>query len=109
MNTKNWSTALADSILSRFPDPDTIPYKRWCYVQGYILRGFEQLWAYTGDQRYFDYIKTFVDQHVAADGAIGGFTGDSLDDMMAGTTIIAAYERTGEQKYRLAAETIRAM
>ncbi len=108
MNTKNWSTALADSILSRFPDPDTIPYRRWCYVQGYVLCGFEKLSEYTGDPRYFDYLKKFADQHVTAYGAIRDFTGESLDDMMAGTAIVAAYERTGEQKYRLAADKIRA-
>ena len=57
------SIALADTILARFPDPDTIPYRRWCYVQGYVLCGFEKLWRYTGDPRYFAYIKRFVDQH----------------------------------------------
>jgi rhamnogalacturonyl hydrolase YesR len=108
MNTKTWSTALADTILSRYPDPDTIPYRRWCYVQGYVLCGFERLWEYTGDPRYLDYLKKFVDQHVAANGDIRDFTGESLDDMMAGTALVAAYERTGAQKYRLAADKIRA-
>jgi rhamnogalacturonyl hydrolase YesR len=103
------SIALADTILSRFPDPDTIPYRRWCYVQGYVLCGFEKLWRYTGDPKYFAYIKTFADQHVTAEGHIRDFTGDSLDDMMAGTAIVAVYEQTHDQKYRLAADKIRAM
>ena len=54
------SIALAETILSRFPDPDTIPYRRWCYVQGYVLCGFEQLWQYTGDPKYFAYINTLA-------------------------------------------------
>ena len=66
---KNWSIALADTILARFPDPDTIPYRRWCYVQGYVLCGFEKLWSYTGDPKYFDYLRRFVDQHVLVRGA----------------------------------------
>jgi rhamnogalacturonyl hydrolase YesR len=103
------SIALADTILRRFPDPDTIPYRRWCYVQGYVLCGFEKLWQYTGNPKYFAYIKTFVDQHVTAEGVIRDFTGDSLDDMMAGTTILAVYEQTHAQKYRLAADKIKAM
>src|SRR6185436_3570562 len=105
---KNWSIALADTILARFPDPDTIPYRRWCYVQGYVLCGFEKLWAYTGDAKYFDYLRRLVDQHVTAEGDIRDFTGESLDDMMAGATIVAVYERTGEEKYRQAADKIRA-
>lgn len=103
------SIALADTILSRFPDPDTIPYRSWCYVQGYVLCGFERLWQYTGDLAYFAYIKRFVDQHVTAEGAVRDFTGDSLDDMMAGTAILAVYQQTGERKYRLAADAIKAM
>ena len=104
----NMSIALADTILARFPDPDTIPYRRWCYVQGYVLCGFEKLWRSTGDPRYFAYIKRFVDQHVSVEGDIRDFTGDSLDDMMAGTTIVAIYEQTREPRYRRAADTIRA-
>jgi rhamnogalacturonyl hydrolase YesR len=103
-----FSVALAESILHRFPDPDSIPYQPWCYVQGFVLCGFEKLWSYTGERRYFDYIKTFVDQHVTAAGAIRDFSGDSLDDIMAGTAIVAVYEQTGEQKYRRAAERVRA-
>lgn len=99
--------ALAETLLTRYPDPDTIPYRRWCYVQGYVLCGFEQLWRYTGDHRYFDYIRKFVDQHVTDNGDLLDFTGDSMDDMMAGTPIVAMFEHTGEEKYRIAAGKIR--
>jgi rhamnogalacturonyl hydrolase YesR len=54
---KNVSIALADSILARFPNPDDIPWKIWNYVQGYWLSGFDMLWKYTGDRKYFDYIR----------------------------------------------------
>jgi len=104
---KDMSIAVAESIMSRFPDPDKIPFKRWCYVQGYVLSGFEKLWARTGDPKYFNYIKKFVDQHVTADGNIRDFKGDSLDDMMSGTMIIAVYKKAGEKKYRLAADKVR--
>ena len=101
------SIILADSIMSRFPNPDDIPYRRWCYVQGFVLCGFEKLWTYTRDPRYFDYLRTFVDQHVSEDGGIRDFAGDSLDDMMAGTLIVAAYEHTGEARYKRAADRVR--
>jgi rhamnogalacturonyl hydrolase YesR len=98
---------LAETIMSRYPNPDDIPYRRWCYVQGYILCGFEKLWLCTGDARYFGYLRAFVDQHVTEDGGIRDYTGDSLDDIMAGTVIVAAYAHTGEARYRRAAERIR--
>lgn len=108
MKGKGISIVLADSILSRFPDPDDIPYRRWCYVQGYVLCGLEKLYQFTADPRYWNYILRFVDQHVTADGDIRDFKGDSLDDIMAGTVIVAAYEKTGQEKYRRAADKIRA-
>jgi len=108
MKTTPISIALADSILTRFPDPDEIPYRRWCYVQGYVLCGLEKLYDLTGDTRYWDYLLRFADQHVTAEGDIRDFQGDSLDDMMAGTVIVAAYDKTGQERYRLAADKIRA-
>ena len=103
----HWSTALADTLLSRYPDPDSVPYKPWCYVQGYVLLGFEKIWRFTRDPRYLAYLQKFGDQHVASDGAIRDFMGDSLDDMMAGTVLVALYEITGQEKYRLAAGRVR--
>lgn len=107
MEARPISIALADTILARFPDPDDIPYRRWCYVQGYVLCGLERLWGYTGDARYWAYLRRFVDQHVTVDGRLRDFKGDSLDDMMAGTVIVAAYEHTGEARYRHAADVVR--
>ncbi len=104
---KDLSIALAETIMTRHPDPLTIPYKRWCYVHGYVLEGFDRLYRLTGNRRYADYIRRYVDAHVATDGSVSAFTGESLDDMMAGTAIVTVYRETREDRYRRAAETIR--
>jgi rhamnogalacturonyl hydrolase YesR len=104
---KNLSIALADTIMKRYPDPLTIPYKKWCYVHGYVLVGFEKLHALTGDSKYFNYIRKYADAHVTADGEVPAFTGESLDDMMAGTAIIAMFQKAGDVRYRRAADRIR--
>jgi unsaturated rhamnogalacturonyl hydrolase len=103
------STALAETILSRYPDPIDIPYRRWCYVQGYVLAGFEKLWRATGEQRYLDYVMRFAEAHVTADGQAPAFTGESLDDIMAGTILVAAYQHTGARRFRVAADRVRAV
>jgi rhamnogalacturonyl hydrolase YesR len=107
-NSMALSTQLANSIMSRFSDPDRIPFKPWCYVQGYILAGFEKIWLTTQNSKYLDYILKFVDQHVSEDGAISDFNGDSMDDMMAGAMVVAAYAHTRKEKYRKASAAIRA-
>ncbi len=101
------SVALADTIMGRYPDPRSIPYRDWCYVQGYVLAGFEKLFESTRERRYLDYIVSYADSHTGADGELPAFTGESLDDMMAGTAIVAAYQWTGKERYRRAAERIR--
>jgi len=103
------SILLADTILARYPDPDSIPYRPWCYVQGYVLAGLEKLWQGTRNPAYFAYIRKFVDQHVTPHGSLEGLAGDSLDDMLSGTIIVAVYQHTGAEKYRLAAQHIRRM
>lgn len=36
-----WSIAHANSIMARFPDPDNIPFKSWCYCQG-VQKSYER-------------------------------------------------------------------
>jgi len=103
----NLARALADTIMHRHPDPRTIPFRPSCYVHGYVLAGFEKLYEKTGERKYFDYVRRYVDLHVTADGEVPAFSGESLDDMMAGTAVVAVFQRTGETRYRRAAERIR--
>ena len=72
---KNLSITLADTIMARHPDPLAIPYKKWCYVHGYVLAGFEKLHESTGNTRYFDYIRKYVDAHATPEGDLPAFTG----------------------------------
>jgi rhamnogalacturonyl hydrolase YesR len=101
------SIALADTIMRRHPDPLTIPFRNWCYVHGYVLAAFEKLFVSTGNPKYFEYVRTYVDGHVTSAGDVPAFTGESLDDMMAGTAILGVFEKTGDKRLRHAAERIR--
>src|SRR5208282_4951795 len=104
---KDLAFGLADTIMARYPDPTTIPFRHWCYVHGYVLAGFEKLHDATGEQKYFDYIGKYVDAHVTPEGDVPACTGESLDDMMAGTAVIAVFQKTGESRLRRAVEKIR--
>jgi rhamnogalacturonyl hydrolase YesR len=103
----SWSVELANTIMSRYPHPDDYPYRSWCYPQGYMLQGMVKLWNSTGDWKYYDYIMKYVDKHVDEQDKIGRFRGNSMDDMMAGSIIVWAYQQTGLKKYKLAADQIR--
>ena len=115
---KFWSRATADTIVARWPDYSQAYFNAWTYVNGYTLCAFERLYNDTGDRRYFDYIRRYVDQFVDEDGrfrdsvvnakgAAQRIRFTNLDNMMTGNTLVMLYERTGDERYKTASTTIR--
>ncbi len=103
----DWSVAAAETIMARYPDYRKAYWKSWTYVQGYVLWAFDQLYRKTGDRRYLDYIKRYVDEFVDGSGRFNGSKLDSLDDIMPGSAIVNLYEHTGDPRYKKAAEQFR--
>ena len=102
-----YSDKLAETIMRRYPQADTYPYCSWSYPQGFMLWGFIRLYEQTSQQAYYDYVMAYCEQHVSEDGAVSGFTGASLDDVMTGSVLVWAYRQTGAEKYLLACRRIR--
>lgn len=114
---KFWSVAAADTVMARWPDFTKAYFNGWTYVNGYELFGFEMLYRETGDKKYFDYIKRYIDQCVDADGnflAVVNSKGktnapafNNLDNMMTGNSLVMLYESTKDERYKKAAGKIR--
>ncbi len=112
-----WSMALADTIMARWPDFTKAYFNGWTYVNGYALRGFEMLYQSTGDKKYFDYTKRYLDQFVDANGnflsviTAKGTTNrpsfGNIDNMMTGNALVMMYEQTHDERYKIAATKIR--
>ncbi len=112
-----WSIAAADTIIARWPDYSKAYYKSWTYVNGYELYGFDMLYRATGDKKYFDFTKRYIDQFVDENGDFRGVTNfqgetnrpsfNNLDSMMTGNTLVMLYEYTKDERYKKAADKIR--
>lgn len=102
-----WSIALAETIMARHPDYRRAYYKKWNYVQGYIFCAFERIYRAMGDRRYMDYMKTLVDHFVDSQGKFKGSSLNNLDDFMTGTAVVAMYDYTHEERYKIAATQMR--
>lgn len=98
----------AKSLIRKYPDPDASPYRSWSYPQGYLLMGIAKLYEMTSEVKYFDYISSYCEKHVGNDGCIVGFTGCSMDDMMAGAVLAWMAEQTHAAKFEKACRHIRA-
>jgi rhamnogalacturonyl hydrolase YesR len=104
---QSWSVALADTIMKRNPGTPQDRLARWSYVTGYTLSGIEMVARYTGDRKYWDFIRRVMDRFIDEKGNIKGARLDSLDNVMSGSIVVGLWERTHDERYRAAAGQIR--
>ena len=102
--TTDWSKAVVESTIKRFPTADSL--KGWGYVKSLYLYGQYLVYLRTHDKRYLDHIKAWIDLHVDDKGVINRPI-DALDYMLPGNLLLILYKETKEEKYKLAAESIR--
>ena len=74
---------------------------RWVYQESLVLRGMEEIYNTTGDEKYYDYIKRHVDYYVMDDGSIRTYKANehSIDNIPMGRIVLYLYNKTGEEKY----------
>jgi rhamnogalacturonyl hydrolase YesR len=105
-----WSIITANSFIKKYPNPDSIHWhgvnNHFDWQAGYNMFTMEKLWKATGDIRYFNYIKRYVDQQVDEKGNIPDFMPNALDHFIPGYAIIFMYEQTHQEKYKIAATKI---
>jgi unsaturated rhamnogalacturonyl hydrolase len=71
-----------------------------------MLWGFIRLFEKTGNKKYADYVLDYCSYHVKDNGEVPAFSGISLDDIMPGSVLVWAWNKTGEDKYKIACEHI---
>ena len=80
----------------------------WNYIDGCMLTTLLEMSTLTGDARYADFVESFVDSFIGADGSIRTWQPEkqTLDDINEGRVLFPLYYKTGKGKYRLAAERL---
>lgn len=80
----------------------------WCYEDGCIYRGLILLDAADPRGPWFEHLKRLVDAQVSEEGALAGYDPDefNIDNIHSGRALIALFDRTGAQKYRIAADRL---
>src|SRR6266699_1685885 len=110
----DWSKAMVESTMKRFPTAADLG--SWGYAKALYLYGQYLVWRRTGDKKYLQYIKDWIDSHIDGEGNF--FNTDkngkrneikftSLDSMYPGNLLLILYKETKEAKYKIAAEKIR--
>ncbi len=95
-----WAQKAVESTMQR----DAVD--SWSYQAGFYSFGQYRIYKATGNDTYFQYIKNNVDDHVDQNGIIDTQI-NSLDNSQSGLITLLCYVETGDQKYKIAVDSIR--
>lgn len=107
-----YSAWMADSEIKRNPEGWTLDFNakpKWEYTHGLIMMSMDRVWKDTGEDKYYDYIRTFVDFMIDENGVIKTYKqiDYNIDRVNGGKFLIDMYQATGEEKFKLALEQLR--
>lgn len=76
----------------------------WNYIDGCMMSALYTLYVCSGEKKYFDFVKSYIDYYVAEDGSIKTYDKEkyNLDDINEGRVLFDLYGATGEEKYKKA-------
>lgn len=100
----DWSKALVDSTLTRYPD--ATKFGGWGYARSLYLFGQYLVYKRTHDPRYLTYVKQWIDTHIDENGKLDREI-NALDYVLPANLLIILYDETGEERYRKALEIFR--
>src|SRR6266478_8074210 len=100
----DWSKAVVESTIKRYPTAESL--KGWGYAKSLYLYGEYLVYLRTHDKRYLDHMQAWIDLHIDDQGTINRPI-NALDYMLPGNLLLILYQETRQQKYQLAADSIR--
>jgi unsaturated rhamnogalacturonyl hydrolase len=106
-----WSVLMANAVMHKYPQYASYGSTniRWNYELGVILYAFWKVWQKTNSPKYLEYIKNNIDYFITDSGRIKtyDFNKFRLDDICTGRILLDLYKKTGEHKYKIAADLLR--
>lgn len=112
-NSGNFSRKIVESTMHMYPDPkdlSIISPGKWTYEYGFFLNATFKLYQQTNDDRYFQYIRKWVDGFIGDDGLLKPeeykVEEYRLDDILPGRLCIWLYQKTREEKYKKVADQL---
>jgi unsaturated rhamnogalacturonyl hydrolase len=104
----SWAVQFADAAMTRY---DSLIYyngnsPKYEYDYAFLGAAIDKLG--TIDKKYSDYMQAYIDYFVQEDGTIKGYklSDYNIDRIRPGNNILELYERTGAEKYKIAAQTL---
>ena len=90
----DYAKASCETMMRKFAAQDLPPKGHFHYHQGVFLSGVYQTYRLCGDERYFQYIKDWVDSIIDENGEIHTFDKGQLDDIQPGILLYPLLDKT---------------
>ena len=95
-----------ETMMRKFAPEDLPPKGHFHYHQGVFLSGMYKTYELCGEEKYFAYIKAWVDSILDPYGDITSFNPGQLDDLQPCVLLFPLLKATGDTRYRDALDTI---
>lgn len=95
-----------DTMMKKFAPEDLPPKGRFHYHQGVFLSGMQKTWRLCQEDKYFSYLKAWVDSIIDEKGEIHEFDEGQLDDIQPGILLYDLYHETKDERYAKALHTL---
>ena len=76
-----YGCAACDTLIRKFTIENLPPERHFHYHQGVFLSGMQKIYKLCGDERYYNYIRDWVNYLIDKDGNIDIFEKGMLDDI----------------------------
>jgi len=108
-----WSVKMAKSEMTRFPEAwmiEKAKSPRWGYTHGCVAKAMLDLFDYTQDSVYYNYARGYADSLITHEGQIKTYQMDkfNIDNINPGKILFRLYKSTGDQRYKIAIDTLMA-
>ena len=92
--------------MRKYGAADLPPKGKFHYHQGVFLSGMLNTYEICGEEKYFEYVREWVNSIIYEDGSIHDFDRTSIDDIQPGILLFPLYEKTKDKRYAVAIETL---
>ena len=100
INEFEYARLALDTLMNKFTVDTLPPVNGFHYHQGVFLRGMEEFWRICREEKYYQYIKEWVDLFVSAEGELHNANLEVFDDLQPLNLVFGLYESSGEEKYK---------
>lgn len=107
-----WSQRMSESIMKRNPESWMTDFRetpRWSYTHGLVLLAIQKVYNETGDERYMQYVKSYADTMITADGVIKNYkiTDYNIDHINPGKILFSLHKETKDDRYEKVIKTLK--